>query len=267
MCKLDHKESRVLNDTFELWCWRRLLRVPWTARQSNQSILKEISPEYSFIGRTDAEAEPAILWPPDAKNWLIGKDLHAGEDWRQEEKGTTENEMVWWHHRLDGHEFKQVLGLVMDREAWHAAVHRFAKSRTRLSNWTEELLMWDWSRASGLHSFAQETCRFATVGSWKSTFGSCFWIYLQDPSLPAQHCSLPFSCPSNLCTSISSAFSTSPVSLLPQPQTSQGAVSFEVISFHRLGLLCSGPLYLLWHTIGWLVWVFGWTLWPLAGGR
>ena len=55
-------------DAFELWCWRRLLRVPWTARRSNQSILKEISPEYSFIGRTDAEAETPIIWPPDAKN-------------------------------------------------------------------------------------------------------------------------------------------------------------------------------------------------------
>ena len=138
---------------------------------------------------------------------------------------------------------------------------------TKQLNWTEELLMWDLSRASGLRSFAQETCRFATVGSRKSTFGSCFWIYLQDPSLPARHCSLPFSCPSNLCTSISSGFSTSPVSLLPQPQTSQGAVSFEVISFHHLGLFPSGPFYLLWHTIGWLIGVFGWTLWPLGGGR
>ena len=104
---------------------------------------------------------------------------------------------------------------------------------TKRLNWTEELLMWDLSEASGLHSFAEETCRFATVGSWKSTFGSCFWIYLQDPSLPAWHCSLPFSFLSNLCTSVSSAFSASPVCLLPQPQTSQAAVSFEVISFHR----------------------------------
>ena len=70
---------------------RRLLRVPWTARRSNQSILKEISPEYSFIGRTDAEAEAPILWLPDAKNWLVGKDPDAGEDWRWEEKGTTED--------------------------------------------------------------------------------------------------------------------------------------------------------------------------------
>ena len=73
-------------DAFELWCWRRLLRVPWTARRSNQSILKETN-------RTDAEAP--ILWPPDAKNWLIGKDPDDGKDWRQEEKGTTEEWDGW----------------------------------------------------------------------------------------------------------------------------------------------------------------------------
>ena len=66
-------------DDFELWCWRRLLRVPWTARRSNQSILKEISP---FIGRTDAEAEAPIIWPPDVKNWLIWKDSDTHKDWR-----------------------------------------------------------------------------------------------------------------------------------------------------------------------------------------
>ena len=92
-------------DAFKLWCWRRLLRVPWTARRSNQTILKEISPEY-FIGRTDAKAETPILWPPNAKNWLIWKDPDAGKDWRQEEKGTTEDEIVGWHHRLNGHEFE-----------------------------------------------------------------------------------------------------------------------------------------------------------------
>ena len=63
-----------------------------------------------FIGSTDAEAETAILWPPDAKNWLIGKDPDAGKDWRWEEKGTTEDETVGWHHPLDGHEFEQAPG-------------------------------------------------------------------------------------------------------------------------------------------------------------
>ena len=85
-------------------CCRRLLRVPWIARRSNQSILKEISPGL-FIGRTDAEPETPILWPPHAKSWLIGKDPDAGRDWGQEEKGMTEDEMAGWHSRLDGHEF------------------------------------------------------------------------------------------------------------------------------------------------------------------
>ena len=76
----------------------------FTARRSNQSILNEISPEYSLEGH--AEAETLVLWPPDAKSWLIGKDPDAGKDWRQEEKETTEDEMVGWHHRRDGHEFE-----------------------------------------------------------------------------------------------------------------------------------------------------------------
>ena len=86
-------------DAFELWYWRRLLRVPWTARKYNQSTVKEISPEI-VIGRTDAEAETPIFWPPDVKNWLICKDPDAGNDWRWE-KGMTECEMVGWHHWLN----------------------------------------------------------------------------------------------------------------------------------------------------------------------
>ena len=105
---------------------------------------KEIQPVHPqgnqfwiFIGRTDAEAETAIFWPPNVKNWLLGKDPDAGKDWRREEKGITEDEMVGWHHWLDGHEFEQLQELVMDRECWHAAVHGVTKSWTWLSNWTD----------------------------------------------------------------------------------------------------------------------------------
>ena len=92
-------------DAFELWCWRRLLRVSWTERRSNQSILKEISPDYSLEGLM-LKLKLQILLPPDVKNWLTGKGPDAGKDWRQEKKGTTEDEMVGYHHQLDGHEFE-----------------------------------------------------------------------------------------------------------------------------------------------------------------
>ena len=92
-------------DAFELWCWRRLLGVPWTARRSSQSILKEINPEYSLEGLM-LKLKLPILRPPDGKNWLTGKDPDAGKDWRREEKRMTKDEMVGWYHQLNGHEFE-----------------------------------------------------------------------------------------------------------------------------------------------------------------
>ena len=102
------KAERQRIDAFEFWCGRRLLRVPWIARRWNQSILKEISPEYSLEGvMPKLKLQYLATW---SKKWFIGKDPDAGKDWRQEEKGTTEDEMVEWHHWLDGHEFEQTPG-------------------------------------------------------------------------------------------------------------------------------------------------------------
>ena len=101
MCECDSwtvkKAEHRRIDAFELWCWRRLLRCPWTDYKEIQPVHPKGNQSWIFIGRTDAEAEAPILWLPDANNWLIGKDPDAGKDWRQEEKGTTEDEMVGWH--------------------------------------------------------------------------------------------------------------------------------------------------------------------------
>ena len=102
--KVEHR-----TDAFELWCWRRLLRVPSTTRRSNQSVLKEMSPKYSSEGLI-LKLKLQYLWPPDVKNWLIRKDPDVGKDWRWEEKGITKDEIVEWHHRLNEHEFEQALG-------------------------------------------------------------------------------------------------------------------------------------------------------------
>ena len=111
MWELDCKESGAPKiDAFELWCWRRLLRVPWAARGSNQSILKEISPGYSLEGVMLKLKLQYFGHLMQRKSWLIGKDSDAGRNWGQEEKETTED-MAGWHHRLNGHEFEWTPGV------------------------------------------------------------------------------------------------------------------------------------------------------------
>ena len=97
------------------WCFWAVVLEKTLESPLDSNEIQPVHPKrnqsWIFIGRTDAEAETPILWPPDVKSWLIGKDPDAGKDWRQEEKGTTEDEMVGWHHQLNGHEFEQTPGV------------------------------------------------------------------------------------------------------------------------------------------------------------
>ena len=118
-------------DAFKLWCWKRRFKVPWTAKRSNQSILKEFNPEYSL-----EELILKLLWPLDANSGLIGKDPDAGKDWRQMRRGR--QRMKWLSGTADAVDMSlsRLWEMVKDREAWRAAVHEVAKSQTRLGNWT-----------------------------------------------------------------------------------------------------------------------------------
>ena len=137
MWELGHKESWVQKN----WCFWTVVLEKTLESPLDIKEIKPVHPKgnqsWIFIGRTDAEAETPILWPADVKGWLIWNDPDVGKDWRPEEKGTTEDEMVGWHHWLDGHEFEQAPGVADEQGAWCAAVHGVTKSRTRLSDWTE----------------------------------------------------------------------------------------------------------------------------------
>ena len=139
-CELVYKESWALKNW---WFWtvvlEKTLESPLDHKEI-QLVHSKVDQSWVFIGRTDAKAETPILWPPHAQSWLIGKDSDAGRDWGQEEKGMTEDEMAGWHHWLDGPESDELRELVMDREAWRAAIHGVAKSRTWLSDWSD--LIW-----------------------------------------------------------------------------------------------------------------------------
>ena len=168
-------------DAFELWCWR-LLRVPWTARRSNQSILKEISP-----GKDWWEAETPILLPPHAKSWLFGKDPDAGEDWGQEEKGTAEDEMVGWHHRLNGHGFGWTLG-VGDGQGGLVCCSSWGRKESDMTerlNWTE--LAYVFVTVLGLRGCSRAFCVISEQEQGLLPSCGAHFFFTEVASLVAEH--------------------------------------------------------------------------------
>ena len=130
MWELDHKGSWVPKN----WCFQNVLLEKTLGQQEIKPVNPKGDQHWIFIGRT--EAAVPLVWPPDVKSWLFGKDPDAGKDWRQEEKGVTEDEMVGWHHWLNGHEFEQTPGGGEWQGSLACCSPSVTKNRSCLSNWT-----------------------------------------------------------------------------------------------------------------------------------
>ena len=184
--ELNYQEGWVLKN----WCFWTVVLEKTLESPLNCKEIQPVHPKgdqsWVFIGRTDVEAETPILWPCDAKSWLIGKDRDAGKDWGQEERGMTEDEMVGWHHRLNGHGFRWTPGAGDGQRTWHAVVHRVARSWIRLNVWTElnwkvseynlySLLCLWWSSSEGMS--------FHSSPNWMEVTVSYFFGVLQERHL------------------------------------------------------------------------------------
>ena len=161
MWELDYRESWGLKN----WCFwsvvlEKTLESPLDCEEI-QPVHPKGDQSWVFIGRTDAEAETPILWPPDATNRLFGKDPDAGKDWRQEEKGTTEDEVVGWHHWLNGHEFEQALGVgdgQVSLACWSPGGCK-ESDMTEGLNWAE---LNDWKEAHKIEMCKSQICSTMT---------------------------------------------------------------------------------------------------------
>ena len=147
MWELDHKESWVQKN----WCFWTVVLEKTLESPLDSKEIKSVNPQgkqsWIFIGMTDAEAETPILWLPDGKNWLLGKDSDAGNNRRGEEKGMTEDKMVGWHHQLDGHEFEQALG-IGDWQGSLVCCSPWDREESDTTEWTE---LRYWFRESSFH--------------------------------------------------------------------------------------------------------------------
>ena len=143
-------------DAFELWFLEKTLESPLGCKE-----IKPVNPKgnqsWIFTGRTDAKAEAPILWPTGVKSWLIGKDPDAGKDWRQDEKGAREDEMIWWHHWLNGHEFEQALG-VGDGQGSLACYSPWSHKKSDITKrWIDLIIL--------LHckAYSQQKCKYVFI--------------------------------------------------------------------------------------------------------
>ena len=148
------------NQCFQIVVLEKSIEIPLDSKE-----IKPVSPKgnqpWIFTGRTDAEAEASILCPPDTKNWLTGKDPDAGKDWRQDEKGMTEDEMFGWHHWLNGQSLSKLWDTVKDTEAWHAPVYGAAKSQAQPTEGT--------TRLGKKQMYGSVFCPFPAVNQGKGT--------------------------------------------------------------------------------------------------